>query len=166
MLTCDLQCNGLKPCETCSKRTLDCTYGVSEGSSEDIQRSPKRRMLEPVPNGLSMGTNNIHVQSPLTNQSHWSPGAMKHESNLSGQTPGLVGDTPGAGHFLDKEDVPKTGPVPADGTSNMVSHASTLDGNEEEATVYSKSRMLLDPKGRLCKWRSLCIYDQSTNNAQ
>lgn len=153
MLTTDLQCNGLKPCETCSKRSLDCTYGVSDSGSEDIQRSPKRRMLEPVPNGLSMGTNNLHVQSPLTNQSRWSPSAMKHESKgrYSEQTLTGTSDTSGGGLYSDKEDEQRKGPGVADGDSTMVSQASATDGHEEEATVYSKSRMLLDPKGRLCK---------------
>ncbi|KUJ21163.1 uncharacterized protein LY89DRAFT_428223 [Mollisia scopiformis] len=146
------KCNGLKPCEKCSKRTLECTYGAAETGPAEDGPSPKRRMLEPVPDGLSMGTNNIHVHSPAITQAHWSPGIMKHDLNgvqYSGQTPNAVGDTPGAGPFPDKDDKQKKSPNDADGIPGIGSGASTSDGHEEEAERFSHTRMLLDPKGRL-----------------
>lgn len=127
---------------------------MAEAGHEDTQRSPKRRMLEPVPNGLSIGSNNVQVQSSATPDSHWSPNNFKNE-HLSGQTPNGTTNTPPTVVLPGKKDVHANGSSTAHGAPNTVaSRPPTSDGQEEEAAVLSEPRMLVDPKGRLCKYHT------------
>jgi hypothetical protein len=127
---------------------------VAEAGNEDLQRSPKRRMLEPVPNGLSMGSGNVQVQSPGTSHSHWSPSNFRNK-HFNGQTPNATTNTPAAGLFPEKEDVQvKSSSTAHDVSSKVVSRPHTSDGQEEEAAVLGEPRMLEDPTGRFCESHS------------
>lgn len=114
-----------------------------------MQRSPKRRMLEPVPNGLSIGSNNVQVQPSTISQYHWSP--VTHNAN--GQVHNVSTDVPSVGHFLERDgSQPKDPNTLHEFSTTVVPLPPTFDGNDEEAAVIGEPRMLVDPKGRLRKY--------------
>lgn len=107
-------------------------------------------MLEAVPNGLSIGSNNMQVHSPTTPHSHWSQDNLKND-HFNGRTPVTTTNTPAVGLFPEKDDVHRILDTANDVSGKMVSRPDTSDGHEEEADVIREPRMLQDPTGRYCE---------------
>lgn len=151
-----IKCNGLNPCNTCSKRSLSCTYGISENEADEPNKpSPKRRTTDPA--SASNGVDKRGAESPLVQQAHQSPQRVPRagatnvqkkpgEANTSrlksaALSMGVFGQQQGSSLNLN------TAPP----SSNLLSRGSTVSGQDEEAVVYSNNRMLQDPTGRLRK---------------
>lgn len=111
-------------------------------------------MLDGVPNGLSTGSDDHQMHSPAVSQSPWTSSTVKGEFKGLPDTPRIVGSTPRPGFNLEREDEPKFTTSATNGGAAMESKGSTVDGNEEEAVVYSNTRMLQDPTGRLRKYQN------------
>jgi hypothetical protein len=132
-------------------------YGASEDDAEGIFPSPKRRMVDPVPNGQTSDPVNhtspemSHVY-PSPSVPQWTP--VTENNHLVGKEPqhgDLKPTAPPTGLFPDgQRDAPKVRLIVADGDSALVSGTSVSE-KDEEAVVYNYTRMLQDPSGRLCK---------------
>jgi hypothetical protein len=143
----DFKCNGLKPCQTCTKRSLSCTYGSPDHDHEE-QPSPKRRMVDPPKGTVSELDDH---SSPVMRQAvHWVP--KNHIPTPNGTGEANISSLPAPGQaavpFPDAQEQKPAVDVAA-GESALVSQGSTVSGPDEEAVVYSNSRMLQDPTGRL-----------------
>ncbi|KAF1979419.1 hypothetical protein BU23DRAFT_549412 [Bimuria novae-zelandiae CBS 107.79] len=169
------KCNGLCPCNTCDKRKFTCIYTERDAPSPSTSERPSKRQAvdgeqSPSVNDNSSGDTPIsghHKQSvsPLARpQSHShgfpapsrsalvrqepimaSSSAVKRENNvfkIPGDQPSIE---PGAGplHQLAPGQLPDEPPP-------LISRGSTIQsGQDEEAVVFSQTRMLQDPTGRL-----------------
>lgn len=162
------QCNGLKPCVTCAKRNHSCTYGAEESGTDERSHSPnptnpKRRQIEPVSNGLSMIGIDRPISSPITTLAN---GESRGFDQTETPVPGPMDGTPRLGLYSGLEHDQKP-IIKTDGGLAKESHTSNADENEE-AVVYSNTRMLQDPTGRLCKCRELplpFVYGIGGSNA-
>jgi hypothetical protein len=148
---CGGKCNGLKPCNTCTKRSLTCSYtpnGNPDQNPPDNTGSPtKKRHVEDVSTSVkseASGSTAAQLHSPVTKTS---PAWEQPPKQLNGSTQ----------HTVDF-DIPK--PMVSQAHSHKPTtdddyetrtRQSTISGPDEEAVVYSSTRMLQDPTGRLCK---------------
>jgi len=166
MLTCLMKCNGSRPCNTCIKRGYHCSYGESSEHSEEGP-SPKRRMTDQYA-GSAFSPINKHPQISLQpliqyNQSQelpqWTPAGLPevpvmlqhHDTPIINEPPESMTPFPDSiGN--DKKD--RLNPV--DQASHLFSRGTSVSGQDEEAVIYSNTRMLQDPTGRLCKIS--CLY--------
>ncbi len=165
------QCNGLKPCQTCSKRNLHCTYGeVDTPSDHDLQSSPKRRMVEsqsplgmvdPL-TGSEKETLSLNVAPPPPPPpARWTPTKDSFQPPANGNSGAPISNVRASGFsmslLLNDENVKKEHksalnvPPSISRGLGLMSRGSTVSGQEEEAVVYSNTRMLQDPTGRLCQ---------------
>jgi hypothetical protein len=161
-----LQCNGICPCNTCSKRSLPCTYGGSpENPSDDPHPSPKRRMVEQPSSGVHGSQKS---ESPLAQHAqqapHWVPFPKPTHQDLDGHQNNNVSARTETVPSQPIRGLPP-GPTATDEQQNgsksmlgledaaesaLMSRGSTPSIQEEEAVLYSNTRMLQDPTGRLC----------------
>ena len=132
-------------------------YGALEDDAEGIFPSPKRRMVDAVPNGQTSDPNNHTTPEmgpiyPSPSVPQWTP--VTENNPLVGKEPqngDLKPTAPPTGLFPDgQRDAPKVRLIVADGDSALVSGTSVSE-KDEEAVVYNYTRMLQDPSGRLCK---------------
>jgi hypothetical protein len=132
-------------------------YGAPEDDAEGIFPSPKRRMVDAVPNGQTSDPNNHTTPEmgpiyPSPSVPQWTP--VTENNHLVGKEPqnaDLKPTAPPTGLFPDgQRDAPKVRLIVADGDSALVSGTSVSE-KDEEAVVYNYTRMLQDPSGRLCK---------------
>jgi len=145
---------------TCEKRSLTCTYGANE-EVFDENSSPKRRMVETAPGS--------HLQDEKSPQSPAvaTPGPQSKTWAIvsDGPLPSPNGvsdafhkrhDSQSLGTLLKSEEAN----YPNDNVTKVLqpkkvdaanSRDSTTSQADEEAVVYSNTRMLQDPTGRLCK---------------
>ncbi|KAG0646782.1 Filamentous growth regulator 27 [Hyphodiscus hymeniophilus] len=164
MLTLLIKCNGSKPCNTCSKRGSTCMYGESSNESDE-QPSPKRRAIDrggdAVTSPVNGSQHHINLQYSNAQQSssqelpQWVPilaaplevpdTLQPHES--SGTKAPI--DTPAPLFLNPTGDDRKDTINHVDQTSHLLSQGSTVSGQDEVADVYSNTRMLQDPTGRL-----------------
>lgn len=168
------KCNGVKPCNTCSKRGSSCTYGES-GNESDDQPCPKRRITEhggsaaaspvngpppPVPQQFNISSPNLQPPYAQNDQSQevpqWTlapPGHLEtqdiHRNNEARRT--QAPPEPVQLFSSSTQDPKKDTVNSVDQTSHLLSRGSTVNGQDEEAVVYSNTRMLQDPTGRLRK---------------
>ncbi|RYC58363.1 hypothetical protein CHU98_g7846 [Xylaria longipes] len=143
------KCNGVKPCNTCTKRQLECQYTSSSSEHSGSQDSPpsKRRHVDSSsnimkpPNETRQGTtrNNSSIMpwNQLTESGGIEAVLVKPEHKHIGISRPLLGETD----------------VDFDSRSKL-SNASVA---ADEAEVYPQNRMLQDSTGRL-----LYIGDSAT----
>ncbi|KAF1925580.1 uncharacterized protein M421DRAFT_69655 [Didymella exigua CBS 183.55] len=168
------KCNGLCPCNTCEKRNFSCIYADREpGSPNDGGPPAKRRAVgdgeldSPYADDNSMSntpSNGNHQPSPLAPVRRKSSAANRPNSKAQdGRLHPLKNETPfkssgarpsveiGAFHQLPTSNA-NGEHLPARSRGTTVG-----SGPEEEAIIYSQSRMLQDPTGRV-----LYIGDSAT----
>jgi hypothetical protein len=122
-------------------------------------------MVEPVSNGHASGP--VHKLSPEISHIHPSPPVPQWTSVTDSHRLGVKeledGDlkptAPLTALFPEgQRDAPKSGLNVPGADSALVSGGSVSE-KDEEAVVYSNTRMLQDPSGRLCKCLSACSLD-------
>jgi len=160
------KCNGLCPCNTCDKRKFTCVYSDRDiGSPEEGRLPAKRRAIE---GDSPFNYDDATAQTPDVLQQasppslHWPtssvydrPDAGAHPTNRTHET---IHRTPRptievavhSAHLLPTAHTPGE----ARGTA---SRDTTVLSADEEAVIYSQSRMLQDPSGRV-----LYIGDSAT----
>ncbi|KAI0099672.1 fungal-specific transcription factor domain-containing protein [Nemania sp. FL0031] len=146
------KCNGLRPCNTCTKRQLDCQYTPSNAEPAGPQDSPptKRRHVDGPPNmlkpSIQAGQCNTRSAASLMPWNHLTDSreinigrtaVMKHDHGQNGMPRPLLGQN--------------------DGDFENRSKLSNASIAAEEAEVYPQNRMLQDSTGRL-----LYIGDSAT----
>ncbi|KAL5116861.1 hypothetical protein ACEQ8H_005213 [Pleosporales sp. CAS-2024a] len=132
-----LDCNGLCPCNTCDKRKFICIY-TDRDTSPDARPAPKRRAIDESDGDSPLLNHQSTANTPTNAQSHPSP--------LSPPSPRPTSElSTGAGAVQ----LP-TSQLNAEHHHLVPSRATTANsGPEEEAVIYSQSRMLQDPTGRV-----------------
>ncbi|KAK3380179.1 fungal-specific transcription factor domain-containing protein [Lasiosphaeria ovina] len=161
------QCNGLKPCHTCIRRKLTCSYtsnNADYGLGESGGSPTKRRHIEASPPSINAaldGSESSPTYQAGNGQSQsWDedePNGQSNEGDSATSTPIVPATAP----------VPVSAPQPTSAheharkTSTSASTAapvrSNANGQSEETTIYTETRMLQDQTGRL-----LYIGDAST----
>ncbi|KAK3375298.1 fungal-specific transcription factor domain-containing protein, partial [Podospora didyma] len=156
-------CNGVKPCTTCTRRKLTCTYtsnnNADHGLSESGGSPTKRRHIDTSPQSIHALLDGFEA-SPPQHGNHGQSQLWEDEDdeglNNRSIKAGSSTSTPTAlllpslsGHEVDRK------------TSNASSQnpraRNTANGQSEETTIYTETRMLQDQTGRL-----LYIGDAST----
>ncbi|KAK3692563.1 fungal-specific transcription factor domain-containing protein [Podospora appendiculata] len=136
------KCNGLKPCNTCDKRKLTCSYTPNDhGAGESIGSPTKRRHIEISSPSVSSTLDSSAI-SPVLRSNHeptqpWDEvrnGQLKEESSTS-TPPTLSGN-----EYARRELV---------SDFEAQSSRSTTNWQAEEAIIYTETRMLQDQTGRL-----------------
>ncbi|KAH5557364.1 hypothetical protein HBI25_134350 [Parastagonospora nodorum] len=167
------KCNGLCPCNTCDKRKFTCVYTDRDPSSPDGRPPNKRRAIDGSDLDSPLANDQSTSNTPSNNdQSHPSPlpargrrsSAIQHPSSGHLNAPGVKLETPfkspGARPTIELSSgaVPPSNHVNGDQRHVVPSRATTVNsGPDEEAVIYSQSRMLQDPTGRV-----LYIGDSAT----
>jgi hypothetical protein len=144
------QCNGAKPCNTCTKRNLTCSYAAEHGPPEISGSPTKRRHIDtsPKPNhGIDDAVASTPAQGLV-------------------ETHQLGGDSQGSKPDDVPQIKPEFGPAKLSAEAHLYhqrhssehelelhSRNSTISGPDEETVLYSTTRMLQDQTGRLCKSR-------------
>lgn len=93
------KCNGQSPCSNCSRRSLICTYGLSDSENNGSQSASKRRMLE-SPQKPSQGweetqrpISSVHQGASLSvEMGHVTPGDIRVWGRLSRGTNSMSGE--------------------------------------------------------------------------
>lgn len=117
------KCNGLKPCNTCTKRNFVCEYQAPNGHTVAAS-SPTDSADEPAP------------KRPK------SSGRGYHPNELPSTLLGLPTPIPPPSILAQPAREPEPEP-------ECHSRQSTVSANDEVADVYTETRMLQDPTGRL-----------------
>lgn len=156
-LTANHQCNGLKPCNTCTKRNFVCeylpqnghtpTHNAGQGLAGNPTLSPSRRRIstpetvgsveEPTTKRLKSSGDGLGSQ---LDQQY--PPRRSSDANEPSRLLGLPTPIP-----------PPSVPAQPHRELDIDNHSrqSTTSGNDEVAEVYTETRMLQDPTGRLRK---------------
>ncbi|GAB1320642.1 hypothetical protein MFIFM68171_10852 [Madurella fahalii] len=152
------KCNGLKPCHTCLRRKLTCSYtpnNASDHVSEDAASSPtKRRHIETSPSSVPAAPDVSETSSPQSRE----PMQTSWEEVRKSEPP--PGDA-----LMSGVAAPPPPSLPAQEHTRHVSfqnlkklpNRSNANGLSEETNIYTETRMLQDQTGRL-----LYIGDAST----
>lgn len=162
------QCNGIKPCLACSNRGLSCTYTVPPSTDGEFSVSPTKRRTDHGPSGSP--TKRRHTDTfptftrgfedlarpktelkdqilPLLRE-----GALGH-ANKSGPAKTDVGAQKPPGY----QGVQNNRAVPEHDLDNQSANG-TARGPEEDTKLYSTTRMLKDPMGRLRESTLACSF--------
>lgn len=156
----------MKPCNTCTKRNLVCDYLSGHGHGHNSQSTPnhggqgeivvsgsspnKRRKSTPDTMGSDEGSapkrarfGGGDVRTGLPPQSQQQAADSTEPSRLLGLPTPIPGPpVPGQpGREADGDGEPD---------QEVQSRQSTVSGADEVAEVYTETRMLQDPTGRLC----------------
>ena len=146
-----LQCNGLKPCNTCSKRSLICSYtpSNSDQNSDELGGSPtKRRHIDHDSSPPAL---------PAAGESAASKSSQPEEESppLKEAPPSSQSAPPSQMKVESESQKPSIEPVLqhqrhlSDVDLEIHSRNSTISGADEDAPLYSTTRMLQDQTGRL-----------------
>ncbi|EKD11823.1 fungal specific transcription factor domain-containing protein [Drepanopeziza brunnea f. sp. 'multigermtubi' MB_m1] len=130
-------CNGAKPCWTCSKRSLLCSYG-DEPAVDDTKSSPKRLkgpILTSANSDADAGTG--HQKSPIDGHPSVSASDQSHKDLPANGLPVANGAVQGG----------LPGGLPDVVADN--NEPASVASQYEEAVIYTNTRMLQDPTGRL-----------------
>ncbi|XPS81303.1 hypothetical protein M3J09_013241 [Ascochyta lentis] len=172
------KCNGLCPCNTCDKRNFTCIYADREpGSPGDGGPPPKRRAVQEGEDG-SYADDNSTSNTPSNGNQHPSPLASIRRKSSAATRPTPRAQDVGQHPLLDKQETPFKSPgarpsvevvntfqhLPTNNVNGAADHlparsrgTTVGSGPDEEAVIYSQSRMLQDPTGRV-----LYIGDSAT----
>ncbi|KAF2845843.1 hypothetical protein T440DRAFT_472321 [Plenodomus tracheiphilus IPT5] len=165
------KCNGLCPCNTCDKRKFTCIYSDRDPASPgDGSRPPAKRRAVEGESDSPRVDDNFTSDTPENTFNHTSPlSPHRRRSSVHGGRPDLQTHPSNA-----KQNSTHKKPRPTiEATSNTAQPLSINHGNgdaqgipsrgttvlsaDEEAVIYSQSRMLQDPTGRV-----LYIGDSAT----
>lgn len=153
-----MKCNGLNPCNTCSKRSLSCTYASSENGSDDINApSPKRRLIHSAASSGGLSPEDVQsppLQPPQRMPSWGITNGITPEKANGGSETNVKLTSQITGTPLKQES--KSRLSASDAEPRMFSADSNV-GQDEEAVVYSNNRMLQDPTGRLRMFSSIYV---------
>ncbi|KAK1963511.1 hypothetical protein LY78DRAFT_683234 [Colletotrichum sublineola] len=138
------KCNGSRPCATCTKRSLVCTYTTSSGSEQtppDQTASPsKRRNIEELPTANpAVPDGSLASASPAAATTPWE---SKPQQLVTEENPAVSFDVQPSVE-IDHET------TAADREFDTRSRHSTASGPDEETSLMQSTRMLQDPTGRL-----------------
>ncbi|KAK4186531.1 fungal-specific transcription factor domain-containing protein [Podospora australis] len=162
------QCNGEKPCQTCVRRKLMCTYTPNSATSDygpgDPAGSPtKRRHIDMSPPSIQATLETAgNEQSPRTRESiqAWAETqvtqALPARSSISSPTAPLPPPLSGQGHVR-KVSINSVKKLPSRNNSHNTTQSNNTNGLAEETNIYTETRMLQDQTRRL-----LYIGDAST----
>lgn len=139
------QCNGLRPCNTCTKRHLDCIYTPAHPDQASLQepiRSPtKRRHLDTSPHIGKVEIDSIEASS-------------RRNSTMTTwhQSPSAPATTPSKPALGDSDHSKTSSSVRhlSDRDFDSRSRISNVSGIADDADLWLP-RMLQDSTGRLCK---------------
>jgi ribosomal protein L37AE/L43A len=145
------KCNGLNPCQTCVKRRLTCAYTPNNAADHNVGESAgsptKRRHIETSPQSIS-ATLDSSVTSPPQRSANeikhlWDEVPVGQSRKGASSVSTSTGPHPptSSGH-----DHARKGSMSEQGTQPDTSHTN---GQAEEATIYTETRMLQDQTGRL-----------------
>ncbi|KAF2114421.1 fungal-specific transcription factor domain-containing protein [Lophiotrema nucula] len=160
------KCNGLCPCNTCEKRKFTCIYSDRDASSPSDSQPRKKRALDDGSdsqandNSAANTPSNVNLQSPhsqtqlgsIQHRSHWSPqdsranpSSLKHEESFhQDERPTVEAAARSLQQFATGQQQTDDQPP------GLMSRGTTVQsGQDEEAVVYTQTRMLQDPTGRL-----------------
>ncbi|KAJ4993769.1 fungal specific transcription factor domain-containing protein [Stagonosporopsis vannaccii] len=169
------KCNGLCPCNTCEKRNFSCIYADREpGSPADSGPPAKRRAVQDGDAESPYADDNSSSKTPSNGNHHPSPLAPARrkssaasrpvEKSHEGRPDPLKQETPykSPGARPSIEGVSAFQQLPTSNANGehlqARSRGTTVgSGPDEEAIIYSQSRMLQDPTGRV-----LYIGDSAT----
>ncbi|KAF2712837.1 hypothetical protein K504DRAFT_422940 [Pleomassaria siparia CBS 279.74] len=170
------KCNGLCPCSTCEKRKFTCVYSERDAPSPfDGGRPAKKRIVDGFdgddPNSPTVNDLLTTSNTPPTNgNSNPSPTSHVHASPPVQQRLGYATHDPRSNqlnvkheenhpHTIDERPTVEVPSRPfqnlpiaptVDEPPPLMSRGSTVQsGQDEEAVVYTQTRMLQDPTGRL-----------------
>lgn len=166
------QCNGLKPCQTCVRRKLTCSYTPNHNNSNssnsntsdidvDSAASPtKRRHLDtgqtPLPSPLEapdpVSAQARHVLAP------WGqvPKTEERQNDISMPPPPSAVQTPLpplSASIYESGLVPNSFP--------KLPNRNNANGLSDETNIYTETRMLQDQTGRLREYRGFIDYQDS-----
>ncbi|KAI1492157.1 hypothetical protein F5X96DRAFT_412866 [Biscogniauxia mediterranea] len=133
------KCNGLKPCNTCTKRQLECQYTPTNldrsGSQESLGSPTKRRHVESSPKMLK---SSVDAGQSITRRNPSLP-LWNRPAEVPEMKP-LVPD-------LSRQKPPQL--LGGDREFDSGSRISNASGAADEAEVVPSQRMLQDSTGRL-----------------
>ncbi|KAF6834287.1 fungal specific transcription factor domain-containing protein [Colletotrichum musicola] len=137
-------CNGSKPCLTCTKRSLTCTYTSNHGSDQtppDQLASPsKRRNIEELPAVKPAVPDASHAsESPAAATTPWESTPQQHNNE----------EKPTVGFDIKPSIEEDQEPAAGQREFDIRSRHSTASGPDEETSLIQSTRMLQDPTGRL-----------------
>ncbi|KAK2004839.1 fungal-specific transcription factor domain-containing protein [Colletotrichum falcatum] len=139
------KCNGSRPCATCTKRSLVCTYTTGNGSEQtppdQIASPSKRRNVEELP------TSNPAV--PEGSLASASPAAAATTPWESKPQQPAAEENPTVGFDIQPSIENDHDTTAADREFDIRSRHSTASGPDEETSLIQSTRMLQDPTGRL-----------------
>ena len=136
-----IKCNGVQPCNGCSKRNASCTYGTA-GTGSDEQRSPKRQEIDPL-SSLLAASSSVPTPGPRT---------MPRQNVPPIQDPKFIhsASVPNVQH-QEAQQAKRQGPILLEPEAHLEVRGTSFGGKDEEALVESNPRLLEDPTGRVCK---------------
>ncbi|KAF2824731.1 hypothetical protein CC86DRAFT_46218 [Ophiobolus disseminans] len=157
------KCNGLCPCNTCDKRKFTCIYSDRDPASPDGRPPAKRRAIDG--GGSDSPFNDSTSNTPSNGQTQPSPLSPRRRRSSANQRPPVDRSNP----LGVKQETPSklVAPRPtielASGVTQLPASQANGDqmhalrsrgttvnsGADEEAVIYSQSRMLQDPTGRV-----------------
>lgn len=144
------KCNGLKPCNTCTRRNLECSY-TPNNPDHGPASPPKRRHIEAPP--ASAPPASLAEVPPLQAWDQPAPVETK-DLDVKGSGPPVPSSATVVDFELPK---PLASAPPREHDFDNRSRNSTPSGPDEEASVWTSPRMLQDSTGRL-----LYIGDSAT----
>ncbi|KAK0623025.1 fungal-specific transcription factor domain-containing protein [Immersiella caudata] len=153
------KCNGLNPCQTCVKRRLTCAYTPNNGADHSVGESAgsptKRRHIETSPQSIPAALDSAVTSPPQRSASDtkhlWDEVPIGQSRKGASSVSTSTGPHPPTSSGYDHA---RKGSMSEQGTLPDTSHTN---GQAEEATIYTETRMLQDQTGRL-----LYIGDAST----
>ncbi|KAI8936720.1 hypothetical protein NX059_007108 [Plenodomus lindquistii] len=163
------KCNGLCPCNTCDKRKFTCIYADRDPASPgDDSRPPAKRRAIDAASDSPLVFDNSTSDTPENTFTHASPVSPNRRPSahtrpeVKACQPSLKTEN---SHKRPRPTIEGAGstvqPVPTSQASrdaqDINSRGTTVLSADEEAVVYSQSRMLQDPTGRV-----LYIGDSAT----
>ncbi|EFQ28571.1 fungal specific transcription factor domain-containing protein [Colletotrichum graminicola] len=138
------KCNGTRPCATCTKRSLVCTYTTSNGSEQalpdQIASPSKRRNIEEPPAATPV--------APEGSLASASPAAATTPWESKPQQPATE-DNPTVGFDIRPSVENDHEATAGNREFDIRSRHSTASGPDEETSLIQSTRMLQDPTGRL-----------------
>ncbi|KAF2194939.1 hypothetical protein K469DRAFT_698498 [Zopfia rhizophila CBS 207.26] len=165
------KCNGLCPCNTCEKRKFACIYTEREAQSPSDGRPAKKRALDDGEGDHEhlVATDHSASNTPTNGQPAQSPAIQRSQvSSLTPQRSGFTAPESRSNPVNVKHEENSFQSSSAQPTAEaaarslqqfagqliveqptLMSRATTQSGQDEEAVVYTQSRMLQDPTGRL-----------------
>lgn len=143
------QCNGTRPCDNCSKRSVECLFVQPVPATTQRRVSQKRRDI-PSPD-WSQGMVSASTEGRDSTVYNTFPPSVSMGSSAQSQDGGTSGT--GIHHSPSSQNRVSGDPFPAPNDVDGVQQNVGQSGSSEtdEAEIQEASRMLNDGKGRMCR---------------